>query len=29
VVVSHDERFLAQIGVQRTLRLSAGRLDPM
>jgi ATPase subunit of ABC transporter with duplicated ATPase domains len=29
VVVSHDERFLAQIGVQRTLRLSAGRLEPM
>jgi ATPase subunit of ABC transporter with duplicated ATPase domains len=28
VVVSHDERFLAQIGVQRTLRLSAGRLGP-
>jgi ATPase subunit of ABC transporter with duplicated ATPase domains len=28
VVVSHDERFLAQIGVQRTLRLSAGRLIP-
>ena len=27
VVVSHDERFLAEIGVQRTLRLSAGRLD--
>ena len=27
VVVSHDERFLSQIGVQRTLRLSAGRLD--
>ncbi|MFI5510762.1 ABC-F family ATP-binding cassette domain-containing protein [Mycobacterium sp. NPDC051804] len=27
VVVSHDERFLAQIGVQRTLRLSAGRLE--
>ena len=29
VVVSHDERFLAQIGVQRALRLSAGRLDPI
>ena len=29
VVVSHDEKFLARIGVQRTLRLSAGRLDPM
>ena len=28
VVVSHDERFLAQIGVQRTLRLSGGRLGP-
>jgi len=27
VVVSHDERFLAEIGVRRTLRLSAGRLD--
>ncbi len=27
VVVSHDERFLAEIGVQRTLRLSAGHLD--
>lgn len=27
VVVSHDERFLAEIGVQRRLRLSAGRLD--
>jgi ATPase subunit of ABC transporter with duplicated ATPase domains len=27
VVVSHDERFLAEIGVQRTLRLSAGRLE--
>lgn len=26
VVVSHDERFLAEIGVQRTLRLSLGRL---
>jgi ATPase subunit of ABC transporter with duplicated ATPase domains len=26
VVVSHDERFLAEIGVQRTLRLSGGRL---
>jgi ATPase subunit of ABC transporter with duplicated ATPase domains len=29
VVVSHDERFLSDIGVQRTLRLSAGRLDPV
>ncbi|MGO4444204.1 ABC-F family ATP-binding cassette domain-containing protein [Mycobacterium sp. 2YAF39] len=29
IVVSHDERFLAEIGVQRTLRLSAGRLDPV
>jgi ATPase subunit of ABC transporter with duplicated ATPase domains len=29
VVVSHDERFLAEIGVHRTLRLSAGRLDPI
>jgi ATPase subunit of ABC transporter with duplicated ATPase domains len=30
VVVSHDERFLAEIGVDRRLRLSAGRLleDP-
>jgi ATPase subunit of ABC transporter with duplicated ATPase domains len=27
VVVSHDERFLSEIGVQRTLRLSAGRLE--
>ena len=27
IVVSHDERFLAEIGVQRTLRLSAGRLE--
>ncbi len=27
VVVSHDSRFLAEIGVQRTLRLSAGRLE--
>jgi ATPase subunit of ABC transporter with duplicated ATPase domains len=26
MVVSHDDRFLAQIGVQRTLRLSGGRL---
>jgi ATPase subunit of ABC transporter with duplicated ATPase domains len=26
VVVSHDERFLAEIGVVRTLRLSGGRL---
>jgi hypothetical protein len=26
VVVSHDERFLAEIGVGRWLRLSAGRL---
>ncbi len=25
VVVSHDERFLAEIGVQRWLRLSNGR----
>jgi hypothetical protein len=29
LVVSHDERFLAQVGVQRTLRLSAGRLETM
>jgi ATPase subunit of ABC transporter with duplicated ATPase domains len=28
VVVSHDERFLAQVGVQRTLRLSTGQLAP-
>jgi ATPase subunit of ABC transporter with duplicated ATPase domains len=28
VVVSHDERFLAEIGVQRRLRLSEGRLAP-
>jgi len=28
VVVSHDERFLAEIGVQRRLRLSDGRLSP-
>ncbi len=28
VVVSHDERFLADIGVQRWLRLSQGRLEP-
>jgi ATPase subunit of ABC transporter with duplicated ATPase domains len=27
VVVSHDERFLAEIGIQRWLRLSAGRLE--
>ncbi|NKY35009.1 ABC-F family ATP-binding cassette domain-containing protein [Nocardia speluncae] len=27
VVVSHDERFLAEIGVQRWLRLSEGRLS--
>jgi ATPase subunit of ABC transporter with duplicated ATPase domains len=27
VVVSHDERFLAEIGIQRRLRLSAGRLE--
>jgi ATPase subunit of ABC transporter with duplicated ATPase domains len=27
VVVSHDERFLAGIGIQRRLRLSAGRLE--
>jgi len=27
VVVSHDERFLAEIGVQRRLRLSDGRLE--
>ena len=27
VVVSHDERFLAKIGVQRRLRLSEGRLE--
>jgi ATPase subunit of ABC transporter with duplicated ATPase domains len=26
VVVSHDERFLAEIGVQHRLRLSEGRL---
>jgi hypothetical protein len=26
VVVSHDERFLAEIGVDRWLRLSEGRL---
>ena len=26
VLVSHDERFLAEIGVERTLRLSGGRL---
>jgi ATPase subunit of ABC transporter with duplicated ATPase domains len=29
VIVSHDERFLARIGVHRTLRLSAGRLAPV
>jgi ATPase subunit of ABC transporter with duplicated ATPase domains len=28
VVVSHDARFLAEIGVQRRLRLSEGRLAP-
>ena len=27
VVVSHDERFLAEIGIQRRLRLSEGRLE--
>jgi ATPase subunit of ABC transporter with duplicated ATPase domains len=27
VVVSHDERFLAEIGIQRQLRLSEGRLE--
>jgi ATPase subunit of ABC transporter with duplicated ATPase domains len=27
VVVSHDERFLAEIGVERRLRLSEGRLE--
>jgi ATPase subunit of ABC transporter with duplicated ATPase domains len=27
VVVSHDDRFLAEIGVQCTLRLSGGRLQ--
>jgi ATPase subunit of ABC transporter with duplicated ATPase domains len=27
VVVSHDERFLAETGVQRRLRLSEGRLE--
>ena len=27
VVVSHDERFLAEIGVNRWLRLSEGRLE--
>jgi ATPase subunit of ABC transporter with duplicated ATPase domains len=27
VVVSHDERFLAEVGVQRRLRLSQGQLD--
>ncbi|KUI14079.1 ABC transporter [Mycobacterium sp. GA-1285] len=27
IVVSHDERFLADIGVQRRLRLSGGRLE--
>jgi ATPase subunit of ABC transporter with duplicated ATPase domains len=27
VVVSHDERFLAEIGVNRWLRLSDGRLQ--
>jgi ATPase subunit of ABC transporter with duplicated ATPase domains len=29
VVVSHDERFLADIGIQRRLRLSEGRLEPI
>ncbi|MEV4189509.1 hypothetical protein AB0J28_49555, partial [Streptosporangium canum] len=29
VVVSHDERFLAEIGVDRWLRLSEGRLLEM
>jgi len=28
VVVSHDERFLAEVGVQRRLRLSEGQLEP-
>jgi ATPase subunit of ABC transporter with duplicated ATPase domains len=28
IVVSHDERFLTQIGVTRRLRLSRGRLEP-
>jgi ATPase subunit of ABC transporter with duplicated ATPase domains len=28
VIVSHDERFLAEVGVQRRLRLSEGRLEP-
>jgi ATPase subunit of ABC transporter with duplicated ATPase domains len=28
VVVSHDERFLAEVGVQRRLLLSEGRLEP-
>jgi ATPase subunit of ABC transporter with duplicated ATPase domains len=28
VVVSHDERFLVEVGVQRRLRLSEGRLEP-
>ncbi len=27
VVVSHDERFLAEIGVERRLRLSEGHLE--
>jgi ATPase subunit of ABC transporter with duplicated ATPase domains len=26
IVVSHDDRFLADIGVQRVLRLAGGRL---
>jgi ATPase subunit of ABC transporter with duplicated ATPase domains len=28
VIVSHDERFLAEVGIQRRLRLSEGRLEP-
>jgi ATPase subunit of ABC transporter with duplicated ATPase domains len=28
VVVSHDERFLAEIGVQRRLRLADRQLSP-
>ncbi|MDA4105860.1 ABC-F family ATP-binding cassette domain-containing protein [Mycolicibacterium holsaticum] len=28
IVVSHDERFLAEIGVQRWFRLSGGRVQP-
>jgi ATPase subunit of ABC transporter with duplicated ATPase domains len=27
IVVSHDERFLAEIKIERRLRLSAGRLE--